>query len=106
MSRTPRNLAVPLLAATVLLLAACGSGSGAAAGSGANQKAAAQSDTRSLRTLRIPGPAAVVQAVRVVNASTTWPWSVPVTSRKQPAAAVDNRQRSPDSSPRLMVVSS
>jgi hypothetical protein len=43
MSRTPRNLAVPLLAATVLLLAACGSGSGAAAGSGGDQKAAAQS---------------------------------------------------------------
>jgi photosystem II stability/assembly factor-like uncharacterized protein len=43
MSRTPRNLAVPLLAATVLVLAACESGSGAAAGSGGDQKAAAQS---------------------------------------------------------------
>ena len=43
MSRTPRKLAVPLLAATVLLLAACGSGSGAAAGTGADQKAAAAS---------------------------------------------------------------
>src|SRR5450759_5814505 len=43
MSRTPRNLAVPLLAATVLLLAACGSSSEAAAGTGADQKDAAQS---------------------------------------------------------------
>src|ERR1035437_7792466 len=43
MSRTPRNLAVPLLAATVLVLAAGKSGSGAAAGSGGDQKAAAQS---------------------------------------------------------------
>jgi hypothetical protein len=43
MSRTPRKLAIPLLAASVLLLAACGSGSGAAGGSGADQKAAAQS---------------------------------------------------------------
>ena len=43
MSHTPRNLAIPLLAASVLLLAACGSGPGAAAGTGADQKAAAQS---------------------------------------------------------------
>jgi len=43
MSRTPRKLAIPLLATTVLLLAACGSGPGAAPGTGADQKTAAQS---------------------------------------------------------------
>ena len=42
----------------------------------------------------------------VVNASPTWPWSSPVTRRKQPAAAADNPERSSVSSPRLMVMSS
>ena len=50
------------------------------------------------RPCEVGGPAAVVGAVMVVNAGTTWLWSVSAPTRRLPAAAAGSPERRPVSS--------